>query len=178
MSGPYGQTYTGKKFHYFDPSLEEIGIVDIAHALGNQCRFQGHCDRFYSVAEHCYHASYMVSEGYELEALLHDASEAYIGDVPGPLKSGLSEIIKPLEKEILQLILEKYDAKSLPFDESVKDVDIELLYWERRSLMGDPDHDWAIFNGRDFPEERQPDLQFWTPDEAKTHYLKRFDELT
>jgi len=78
-------TYTGKRFHYLDPQPEEIDIVDIAHALSLTCRFGGHCKEFYSVAEHSIRVAEIVPKEFQLLALLHDAGEAYTGDVQSPI---------------------------------------------------------------------------------------------
>jgi hypothetical protein len=82
--GPYIVTYTGRRFHFLDPKIDEISIEDIAHALSNVCRFTGHTKRFYSVAEHSCLVSALCDN--RLEGLLHDASEAYMSDLSSPLK--------------------------------------------------------------------------------------------
>ena len=79
-------TYTGKKFHIFDPSLDEIDIADIAHSLSLICRYGGHLPEHYSVAQHSVLVSNLVPENIALEALLHDAEEAYTGDMIRPFK--------------------------------------------------------------------------------------------
>ena len=55
--GSWAQTFTGRQFFPLDPDPQDIDIVDIAHSLAMQCRYNGHTDRFYSVAEHCVHVS-------------------------------------------------------------------------------------------------------------------------
>ena len=79
-------THTGKLMDALNPSPDNVCIEDIAHALTNICRFTGHVSRHYSVAEHCIHASYL-GLGDPLICLLHDAAEAYIGDVASPFKA-------------------------------------------------------------------------------------------
>ena len=81
---------SGIYFDLADPKPEQIEITDIAGALSKICRFGGHCYRFYSVAEHCYHCS-MVAEASPLALLLHDAAEAFTGDIVKPLKIMLPE---------------------------------------------------------------------------------------
>jgi len=98
-------TYTGKKFHYLNPSLGEVDIIDIAHHLSLKCRFIGACKQFYSVAEHCVRVSYILSPELQLSGLLHDATEAYIPDIPRPIKIhfGLrvvEDVIFKTEKEL------------------------------------------------------------------------------
>ena len=88
------QTYTGKCFTPLDPKPEDICAEDIAHHLSNLCRFSGAVNDFYSVAEHsvrCFwYAREVLSPGppspLHLAVLLHDAAEAYIIDLPRPIK--------------------------------------------------------------------------------------------
>ena len=79
-------TYSGKKFYHLAPSAEMVDIVDIAHALSLTCRWTGHTRYHYSVAQHSWYFSYLVPKEFALSALLHDASEAYLGDMNRPLK--------------------------------------------------------------------------------------------
>ena len=78
-------TYTGKKFFPFDPRPEQICIEDIAHGLSMLCRFSGQCPYFYSVAEHSIYVVHCLPDNLQLEGLLHDASEAYLADLPRPV---------------------------------------------------------------------------------------------
>lgn len=80
------RTYTGILFDPFHPKIEDINIYDIAHALSNECRYAGHCSKFYSVAEHSVIISKLCSEENALTGLLHDGSEAYVKDLPRPIK--------------------------------------------------------------------------------------------
>src|SRR5919112_3830713 len=89
--GPYLQTVSGRWVNPLDPDPEQFDIEDIARALGNLCRFGGHCRAFYSVAQHSVIVSELVQQrGGDVEdvfaALMHDASEAYLGDMPHPIK--------------------------------------------------------------------------------------------
>src|SRR5262245_47792896 len=88
--GDWMQTVGGTQFWPLDPRPHEFDINHIAHALGNMCRFNGHCRRFYSVAEHCVLVSRACSAANALWGLLHDMSEAYIADVIRPVKPHLS----------------------------------------------------------------------------------------
>lgn len=105
------RTYSGIYINPFDPKPEQICIEDIAHALANICRFGGHTQRFYSVAEHCVMGSaYYTTYGMHKESLaflLHDASEAYLGDIPAPLKKQMPEYIAA-EKRLQTMIYEKF----------------------------------------------------------------------
>lgn len=84
--GDWMQTFSGRQFWPCDPRADEVCIEDIAHALSMQCRFAGHVRKFYSVAEHCVRASWIVPDRFKLAALLHDAAEAYVVDLPRPIK--------------------------------------------------------------------------------------------
>lgn len=81
------QTFTGKKFPLDKPDPALIDIEGIAHALSLLCRFNGHCTRFCSVAEHSVHVAREIDLDLAMEGLLHDAAEAYLGDVHSPLKA-------------------------------------------------------------------------------------------
>lgn len=173
----YIQTFTGKKFYYFNPNTEAVDILDIATALSRTCRFSGMSREFYSVAEHSYHCSYLVPPELALEALLHDASEAYTGDLPKPLKRGIAKVIEPLEDEILSMIFDKWDLE-FPFPPEIKKVDMQMLYWERHAIMGSPDNQWEDLKGLNPDIRNKPDIKCWGPNTAKKKFLQRFKELT
>lgn len=136
---PFIQTYTGKKFHFLSPSQDEICIEDIAHALSNLCRFGGHTRQFYSVAEHSRYVSMVVPPEYALEGLLHDATEAYLVDIPKPIKGFLGNY-EEMEQNIYLAIAEKFGlAKELP--QAVKDADVRMLFTEKQQLL--PPVDWG-----------------------------------
>lgn len=85
---PFIVTYTGRRFPLATPLPGDVNRYDLAHALANLCRFGGHC-RFFSVAQHCVQVAELVEPEQRLAALLHDAHEAYLGDVVRPLKKML-----------------------------------------------------------------------------------------
>ena len=98
----YISTYSGIKFNLFNPAAEDVNIEDISHALSNICRFNGHSSRFFSVAQHCLIVSHLLMQETTrlmLLGLLHDAHEAYIGDMPTPVKRLLNVIIQGDEFE-------------------------------------------------------------------------------
>ena len=105
-SGPTIMLQSGAWFDFGAPASSNFTIEDIAHGLANICRYAGQCRKFYSVAEH----SVLVSEtavGLEFDALLHDAAEAFMGDITRPLKQMLPEY-KKIEKDVEEAILTKF----------------------------------------------------------------------
>jgi hypothetical protein len=164
-------TYTGKPFYLYQPDVFMIDIRDIAHALSMLCRFTGHTRRFYSVAQHCVHASALVPHPHEKDALLHDAAEAYINDLSRPLKHhpNMSAYLE-LEARIERVITECFMLGDI-HHRAIKNVDNALVCTEANQLMSE--HGWTEgHNCYDF------DLPAWGPDEAEFRFLKRFHELT
>lgn len=107
--GNWIRVYSGGKYYPLDPRPEEIFIEDIAHSISLLCRYNGHIDRFMSVAEHCWILSYQVPQEYALEALLHDASEAYMSDIPRPLKYAEElKLFREIENINTETINEKF----------------------------------------------------------------------
>lgn len=165
------QTYTGKKFYPLDPRVEDIDIEDIAHSLSMQCRYNGHCTSFYSVAEHCVLLSHAVDPEHALTALLHDAAEAYLSDIPRPIKPHL-EGFRERESALDHAIAEKFGLP-YPWPEQVKDYDFRILFDERADIMRPCEHDWEI--------EGEPlgvRVEGWLPDLVKILFLARFSELS
>jgi 5'-deoxynucleotidase YfbR-like HD superfamily hydrolase len=148
------QTYTGKKFDIFNPDINSICIEDIAHSLSLQCRFNGHCSEFYSVAEHCMlMSSYARSleprdKTFELMLLLHDASEAYLCDIPRPIKHSENfKTYRIIENQIQMLIYERFGLDTnqiLQYENMVKEYDNRMLVTELRDLMACPPEEWTI----------------------------------
>lgn len=141
--GPYITTFKGRKFYPFDPRFDDIDIDDICHALAQQCRFSGHTKEFYSVANHSVNVARFLethnnSNECILSGLLHDASEAYLVDVPSPLKK-LEQFYayRSLERTVQNAITAKFGI--LEAHISVKRADEILLATEARDLMGNPD---------------------------------------
>lgn len=136
-NSPWIETFTGKKFLLDKP---EFCREDIAHTLSNLCRYNGHCSSFYSVAEHSLLVSALVwhmgGNAYQcLEALLHDATEAYLSDVPAPFKQLLPDW-QAIDKS-LEIKLREW-AK-LPSDKTgyVKEADWIALFIEAWQLLPD-----------------------------------------
>jgi hypothetical protein len=132
--GAWIQTYTGRKFHYNDPQPEDVHLQDIAHALSNMCRYAGHCDKFYSVAEH----SVLLSNLFEdpttrMIALLHDATEAYCVDIPRPLKRMLPDYTA-YEESVWKIIARRFGLpEEIPAE--VHEMDTRMLMTERPQIF-------------------------------------------
>jgi len=136
-------TYTGKRFYPFNPRPEDVDIVDIAHALSQKVRWNGHTRRPYTVGAHSIAAAmriqqYTKDRNQVLGALLHDASESYFADVPTPIKIQLPDVID-MEESIQRVVEKHFDLPELTFDSDlVKRVDKECLWHEARSLINKP----------------------------------------
>jgi hypothetical protein len=172
--GDWIQTYTGRQFWPLDPRPDEIDILDIAHSLSNQCRYSGHVETFYSVAEHSVHVSHIVPPEDALWGLLHDASEAYLVDLPRPLKrhSEMGYLYRGIEAQLMLNVCARYGLDIIE-PPSVKHADNVLLSTEKRDLMKIPPKAWV---------ETEPPLDMrivpWTPLVAKERFLARYRGLT
>lgn len=168
--GSWSETFTGRKFFPMDPRPDDVDIIDIAHALSMQCRYNGHVSRFYSVAEHCVLLSGVVPEEYALWALLHDSSEAYVGDMIRPLKIHMPAY-KEAEDRVMAAIAARFDLEpGMP--DVVKQADSRILLDERRALLRPSLGDWDV-EGEPFGVE----IHAWSPFEARERFLARFAEL-
>lgn len=163
---PYIETYTGTKFYFLKPTPAMIHIEDIAHALANQCRFTGHSNRFYSVAEHSVRVAGLCEN--KLAGLLHDASEAYLTDVASPVKQYLLNY-KTLEDAIMKAIATKFGFP-FPFEHEVHVADKVLLAVEADKFIASHGKEWPV---RDqFRSDIHP--QGWTPERAEKEFLAYF----
>ena len=173
--GDWMQTFTGRQFWPIDPRPEEVSIVDIAHSLSNQCRYAGHCKSFYSVAQHSVMVSYICAPEDALWGLLHDAAEAYLVDLPRPIKrfSDLGWHYKQVEARLMQVLCLRFN---LPVDEpaSVSKADDVVLVTEMRDLMGMPPTQWreSLAN-----KPLESAIIPWGPRASKNKFLRRFEEL-
>lgn len=140
--GDWMQTWSGKQFWPLDPHPDDIDIKDIAHSLAYSCRYNGHTLRYYSVAEHCTHVSHLVSREQALAGLLHDAAEAYIADIPRPLKPYLSNYAE-IERRLEECIAEKFGLE-YPWHSEVKEADNRILADEQKRVMAPPPADWRL----------------------------------
>lgn len=150
--GNWIATFTGTKFYLHDPRVEDVHIEDVAHALSLICRFGGHCSEFYSVAQHSLVVQSIVAEEFkdqhdlQLAALLHDATEAYIGDMVRPLKVSIPayKIAEDRLAWIIQQALYPELPDNLDWQQIIKWADDVALMTERRDLINHRDYNWSI----------------------------------
>jgi len=129
------RTFTGKTFDLKIMDPESICIEDIAHGLAQRPRFAGQLKEFYSVAQHSIWVGTKLPREHKLAALLHDASEAYLGDMPSPFKKLMPDF-KHYEDQLMQVIAKKFHFK-YPLDPIIKKADAELLQMEWDYFIND-----------------------------------------
>lgn len=163
------QTYTGKKFDFEALSPSAVDIRDIAHALANTCRFNGHCEVFYSVAEHSVHVANLLPRCTALCGLMHDAAEAYVGDTVRPMKQLIPQI-KTLERMVWSVISTAFNLPgTLPWE--VKHADSVMLATEARDLMKIPPNRWEPL-----PDPRpQRIIKTMTSEAAEAEFLAAYE---
>lgn len=170
-------THSGKKFVLTDLDIDQIDIEDIAHSLSTMYRFNGHTKYPYSVAQHCIAVAKMIAtkhsllpSKYALTGLLHDAAEAYIGDIIYPVKA-LNPILQMQEDAILQLIMEKFGG-IFPLPQCIKAIDDRMGITEQQQLL-------SIYNPH--RKDIQPlnikihDYEAWMS--VKMQYLSIFNNI-
>lgn len=173
----YITTYTGDHFYPTEPDASHIHIEDIAHALSYICRGNGHVKNFFSVGQHCVNCALeAMARGYSrrvcLACLLHDAGEAYMSDVPRPIKVGMSQY-KQWEEAVIRTVYMKYLGSDLTPEEEgfVKQVDDDMLYFDMKVLLGHK-------MDQDEPEMMSMFSQEYVPFiEVEQQYLEIFEEL-
>lgn len=185
------ETFSGSYVDTRDPDPATITLGDIAHALANTCRYGGHCRRFYSVAEHAVFCSHRVERrGYALDfimaALHHDDAEAYLGDIPRPMKPLLGTAYTELTNTMDQAVIV---ALGLPFtihrfhSVPVKEADDWALLVEARFLLPSQGRTWtSIAPGLNNQPGRVVTPDYWRnglePADAEDLFLARHEELT
>lgn len=165
----YIRTFTGRKFWPLNPNPDDVAIEDIAHALAYKCRYNGHTDRFYSVAEHSYRVSLFCTKPNRLVGLLHDAAEAYLPDVPRPIKPHLPGF-KELERKIDRAIAVHFGTP-YPFPEEVHVIDYSILTDEMREMLNYGDGPYGP------PLYAHTDEFGWRPKLAERQFLRKFSKL-
>jgi hypothetical protein len=176
--GPFIQTLSGRRVNPLDAAPEDIDPVDIANALANLCRFGGHSRGFYSVAQHSVIVCDLLEERGAtpdelMAALLHDAAEAYLGDLPHPIKhrSELGASFRAAEKQLEAVIEERF---ALPEASArIKPLDRALLATERR-IFSMISWEWPELDG---VEPLDLVIEPWLPDRAREEFTRRYDTL-
>lgn len=169
------ETYTGVAFDILAPTLDMINIEDIAHALSQMNRFTGHCKFPYPVAQHSRLGSYIVPQEHAFAFLLHDASEAYIGDMNRPLKhfSAAGDAYRAVEDRVQSLIYKRFGLDEHE-PKVVKDVDNLMLYAEKQQLMHSPDFKYQWSETQEAADVVIKETSFY---DNKRLFLDRFYEL-
>ena len=178
--GDWMHTFTGKRFYLIDPRPEEVSMTDIAHALSQLCRFTGHTRRFYSVAEHCCRM-YDQTDGWDTPlrdwALMHDAAEAYVGDMNRPLKRGCGPVgdrFREVEENILRAVAERFGLP-WPMSDEIDRLDARMLVTEGEQVF-DPVPEWLEEGIWSHVDRFRVTVQFWSPTEAEKQFLHRAQE--
>lgn len=170
------RTFTRKKFNILNPTFEMIDIVDIAKGLAYKPHFSGFSPKFFSVAEHCLLVEKLVKnyrgeDNYKLRlhALLHDASEAYTGDMIKPIKNLLPNFVI-IEKRIQRKIFKKYEIVPKENEATIKYFDNRVQDIEAGVFYDTMDIDYKILYEEYF-------IEYLTPDEAYKEFIDRFNYL-
>ena len=168
LRGAFITTNSGVRFFVDECNIKDVPIQDIAHALSQNCRFNGHLADFYSVAEHSVIVSYLVPSRYAMTALLHDVSEAFVPDMPRPFKPLITGF-EEYEDRIQEAVAACYGTV-YPLPEEVKYIDKNIVRDEAEAFYPDPP-DWI-----EFYESVAAPLFFnaWSPKVAKAEFLDRF----
>lgn len=153
------RTYSGLLMNVFEPTIEMINEVDIAHALSNQPRFAGHLPKFYSVAQHVVLCMRLASEKNKKPTLFHDGSEGYLLDIPTPIKARMPEY-KIIEDKLMSVIAKKFNFE-YPFDKEIKEIDRYMLKTEWSNMV-------------EYPNEK---FICWTPEQAKDEFLLAYNKI-
>jgi hypothetical protein len=182
------QTYTRKAFDVLQPNVHDVELTDIVVSLSHTCRFNGHCREFYSVLQHSAIVAERMAEwnfhaNTDLErhknavrrALLHDAGEAYISDIPRPVKSYLCNA-KVIEGRVLSVIHEAFGVrKDDEADAIIKFLDNKVLITEARSLLrGGLLDGW----GDDLPEPFEELITPWPTECVRTTWFDAWTNST
>jgi 5'-deoxynucleotidase YfbR-like HD superfamily hydrolase len=156
-----------------DPSTAEYDINAIAHALARVNRYTGHIETdAYSVAEHCVHVSNAIDQRYAYEGLMHDAAEAFVGDVSSPLKQMLGRTFRDIE-DAFHVELAKRFGFQFPYPSEVHDADKRVYWAERATVAPGPDKLWH----QEYRSSRKVTPEGWDARTATARFLERFEEL-
>jgi hypothetical protein len=164
--------HSGRQLDFSCPETSEFTVADIAHGLAHTCRYAGQCDGFYSVAEHSVLVSHVVPHS-KLAALFHDAAEAFMGDMPAPLKL-LLPAYKVIETRIEQAIFARLGIE-WPVPSEVKHADYSVMAAEQEVLMPAGTNVWLREAG---VVAANVEIRRLDPTRAKVLFLQRYAELT
>jgi hypothetical protein len=177
---PWFVTFSGIKFFPAEPKAHEILLLDIAHALSQINRFGGHTARPYSVAAHSLLVSSLLPWHLRLQGLMHDAAEAYVGDLVSPVKEQVPEF-KVLEKKVWRAVAERFDLP-LVLDPLVKEADLFALRLERDTLIRNtfrwPVDDMSFTHYADDKVEGIRIPHYLTAESARDAFSDRYFKLT
>jgi uncharacterized protein len=174
MNSPYVSTFLGNRFFLTSPHIDDVAIEDIAHGLAYQCRFNGQTSAFYSVAQHSLMVMSLVPEPLHFQALLHDAAEAYLGDMVKPLKQLFPEF-GVIESRVMDIIGQRFAIDLTRLDPAIKRADMVALATEKRDLMPYSTEAWSYLEGIDaLPDIIEP----MGPQAAKEAFLQAFRSLS
>ncbi len=178
------QSVSGKAIRLLEASPDQVDILDIAHALSNVCRFGGHCSTFMSVAQHSVIVSANCSEKHALAGLLHDAAEAYVGDIVTPLKRtpAMREAYLGVEALWARAIGERFGVELVDLPKEVREADLRALLTEKRDLLlpmpGVAMHDWLhVPEGTEIPAPFAQRVVPMTPEVARAAFLREWRML-
>ena len=184
----YADTFTNKKLYFLNPKPADICIEDIAHSLSNICRYNGHCKKFYSVAQHSIFVSDMLPARLAIYGLLHDATETYVTDIPRPLKKLINGMmdgkLKEIEYNIHHCINSAFNLSD-PSEEDVKLVmlaDNTTLYVEAPYMM--PNHDFKNYMFGDIENKERIEVYdkvkdyYFNMTNSEIQFIRKFNTLT
>lgn len=172
VTTPYVSTFLGNRFYPLEPCIDCVDIEDIAHGLAYQCRFNGQTQEFYSVAQHSLIVASLVPTDLRLAALLHDAAEAYLGDMVKPLKV-LLPAFAAIEDQVTAIIADTFEIDFSDYG-PIKRADLIALATEKRDLMPHSAERWSYLDG--IRPLAQPIVPM-QPGEAKRAFLREFARL-
>jgi hypothetical protein len=173
--GNWMLAYSGKRVYPVDPRPEDFDIKDIARGLSHMCRFNGHTSQFYSVAQHSVLCAYQAPQHLKLDALLHDASEAYIADIVRPAKGHLPDYLM-MEGMICVALAERFGLQ-YPLPAEIKDIDNRMLVTEAPFLLrgvAGAQHQWWKAEGMPAPYDIA--MRAWTPEHARQRFMEAYDD--
>lgn len=170
----YIETSEGVKFEFLNPRPEQVNIKDIAYALSNQARWNGHVP-FFSVAEHSVAVAARLPPSLQLAGLLHDGAEAYLSDIPSPIKRFLPDY-QAMEEKVQAVVNAKFQIALSPEDVAlVKEADKDATATEAYYLLRSKGRDWnSVF----FKPNKDYKPRLMPPPEAVQLFLHWFHSLT